>query len=238
MLMNAGLHAGLYFTDGFGITTMDMFDTFIIAVGVALLLVGLYLFVSGKQGDGSRNSNLEGFGIKINVSNPSIILIVIGVFLILLPKFLPNAPEIDPGPGPIPVPGPGPTPGPIDPVVPEQPAVYFPKGDWYLTGFTQNGIDLTSAMTATASFSPNSKEAITWRMDFVTADMWGNMSQFFYAGRISHQNNSYTISVTQTNDPSLGGEVSSGLIMNMEDNGQLHLEYTIGFNKFITHWGQ
>ena len=48
---------------------MDTFDTFIVAVGVALVLVGLYLFISGKQGDGSRNSNVEGFGIKINVSN-------------------------------------------------------------------------------------------------------------------------------------------------------------------------
>ncbi|MDY6929668.1 MAG: hypothetical protein SWN10_21535 [Pseudomonadota bacterium] len=79
-----------------GLKTKNTFDTFIVAVGAALVLVGLYLFISGKQGDGSRNSNVEGFGIKINVSNPSIILVVIGIGLILLPMFLPNAPDTKP----------------------------------------------------------------------------------------------------------------------------------------------
>ncbi|GGF64918.1 hypothetical protein [Alteromonas lipolytica] len=227
---------------------MDMFDTFIIAVGVALVLVGLYLFVSGKQGDGSRNSNVEGFGIKINVSNPSIILIVIGVGLILLPKFLPNPPPPGPDhiPRPDPIPKPNPEPEPEQEPDPKQepdpepkkPTIYFPEGEWYLTGYSQNGVDFTAAMSATIRFAPDSKEAVHWRTDYVVADMWGNMSQVYYTGRISYQHDQYTISITQTNDPSLSGGTSSQLIMNVEDNNQLHLEYTIGFNTYITHWKQ
>ena len=38
MLMNTGLLAGLYFTDGFGITTMDMFGIFFIILGIMLVL--------------------------------------------------------------------------------------------------------------------------------------------------------------------------------------------------------
>ena len=216
-----------------GQNTMDTFDTFIIAVGVALVLVGLYLFISGKQGDGSRNSNVEGFGIKINVSNPSIILVVIGIGLILLPKFLPNAPDPNPYIPPDPINGPGPGP---EPIIPVQPAVYYPEGDWYLVGYTQNGVDISMSVEANATFSAKSSNGVTWRMEFVATDMWGNMSQYFYSGTISHADEGYYFTVKQTNDPSIPSEVRSPLIMNLEDNGQLHLEYAIGVNNIIIHW--
>ncbi|GGD64678.1 hypothetical protein [Lacimicrobium alkaliphilum] len=56
---------------------MDTFDLILLTTGVLLILVGLGLFIFGNR-DGNKNY-LEGFGIKLDVSNPSIILIVAGV---------------------------------------------------------------------------------------------------------------------------------------------------------------
>ncbi|MBR9912874.1 MAG: hypothetical protein GYB33_21240 [Gammaproteobacteria bacterium] len=67
---------------------MDTLDYFIVVIGAVLIVIGLYLFIAGKSGDASNN--VEGFGIKLNVSNPSIILIVLGIGLVLVPRFLPQ----------------------------------------------------------------------------------------------------------------------------------------------------
>ena len=66
---------------------MDSFDLILIITGALLILVGLGLFIFGKK-EGNKNY-LEGFGIKLDVSNPSIILIVAGVGLLLAPRLLP-----------------------------------------------------------------------------------------------------------------------------------------------------
>ncbi|MDY6929667.1 MAG: hypothetical protein SWN10_21530 [Pseudomonadota bacterium] len=97
--------------------------------------------------------------------------------------------------------------------------VYYPEGDWYLVGYTQNGVDISMAVEGNATFSAKSAGGVSWRMEFVATDLWGNMSQYFYSGTISHTD-----------------EVRSPPIMNLEDNGQLHLEYAIGVNKIIIHW--
>lgn len=68
---------------------MDVLDIIIMLIGAVLLVTGLALFVSGKRSEHSQ-SNVEGFGVKINISNPSVLLIVFGIGLILLPRFLPN----------------------------------------------------------------------------------------------------------------------------------------------------
>ncbi len=65
---------------------MDVFDYVIMTAGGALIVVSLYLYISGNKEGGSTN-NLEGFGIKLNVSNPSTLLIVAGVLLLLVPRF-------------------------------------------------------------------------------------------------------------------------------------------------------
>lgn len=72
---------------------MDVIDYISMTVGGILIVIGLYLFVSGKRESTNRN-HVEGFGIKLNVSNPSIILIVLGIGLLLVPRLLPKpAPE-------------------------------------------------------------------------------------------------------------------------------------------------
>lgn len=227
---------------------MDMLDLFIIALGVALVTVGLYLFISGKQGDGSRNSNVEGFGIKINVSNPSIILIVIGIGLILVPKFLPNDKKPDnPADSNVGLPTNitnddntnQPVSGlPVPNNAPQQTSVYLPNGNWYLANYQENGIDVSMAVTANISFSMANSTTINWRGDFAVSDFWGNISQYYYVGVTEYRNNGYQMSITSTNDPSIGGQIQMPLIMQLDNNGQLHLEYTLGQNHIITHWHQ
>jgi len=51
---------------------MSIVDIVFMFFGALLIFAGLYLFVSGKK-DTSSN-HVEGVGIKLNVSNPSIIL--------------------------------------------------------------------------------------------------------------------------------------------------------------------
>jgi len=68
---------------------MDIFDNIVVLVGCALIVIGLVLFIIGKK-ESANSNHVEGFGIKLNVSNPSIILIVLGVGLLLVPRLLPN----------------------------------------------------------------------------------------------------------------------------------------------------
>lgn len=71
---------------------MDVFDTIIMLIGGLLIVIGLMLFISGTKESTSHN-NVEGFGIKLNVSNPSILLIVFGIGLLLVPRLLPKQEE-------------------------------------------------------------------------------------------------------------------------------------------------
>ncbi|WP_448554416.1 hypothetical protein [Thalassotalea montiporae] len=68
---------------------MDFFDNIVMLVGCLLIVVGVVMFAIGKKESANQN-NVEGFGIKVNVSNPSIILIVLGIGLLLVPRLLPS----------------------------------------------------------------------------------------------------------------------------------------------------
>jgi hypothetical protein len=82
---------------------MDTFDFIIIGLGIALIGIGLFLFIAGKR-ESQHGNQVEGFGIKLNVSNPSIILIVFGIGLVLFPRIMPSnfiqGPSDEPRPGP------------------------------------------------------------------------------------------------------------------------------------------
>jgi len=56
---------------------MAIFDIIIMLAGGFLIIAGLVMFVSGKRETGKNN--VEAFGIKVDVSNPSILLIALGV---------------------------------------------------------------------------------------------------------------------------------------------------------------
>jgi WD40 repeat protein len=53
-------------------------------LGVVLIVVGLWLFIRGKIG--SRQNEVSAFGVKISVSNPSLILVVLGILMMVIPQ--------------------------------------------------------------------------------------------------------------------------------------------------------
>jgi len=74
------------------------FDTVLTIIGVLLIGFGLYIFLAGKgHREGAPSSKVEGFGIKIDVANPSILLIILGVGLVLVPRFFPDPTPDDDG---------------------------------------------------------------------------------------------------------------------------------------------
>ncbi len=70
---------------------MTTFDHIVMIVGFALIVIGLILFIMRKK-ESSNSDHVEGFGIKLNVRNPSIILIILGSGLLLVPRLLPQNP--------------------------------------------------------------------------------------------------------------------------------------------------
>ncbi len=74
------------------------FDTVLTIIGVVLIGFGLYVFLAGKgHREGTPSNKVEGFGIKVDVANPSILLIILGVGLVLVPRFFPDATPGDDG---------------------------------------------------------------------------------------------------------------------------------------------
>jgi len=84
-----------------------LFDTLLVIAGLILVATGLVMFIYSKTS--SQASSVEAFGIKLNVTHPSLILVLAGVGLMLAPRLLPGLPGKDkPEPPIIAQPGPQP----------------------------------------------------------------------------------------------------------------------------------
>lgn len=66
-------------------------DLLLTVVGVALIVIGVGVFLLGKSkaGKDDHSNVFEAFGIKLDVANPSVLLIMFGVVLMLAPRFVP-----------------------------------------------------------------------------------------------------------------------------------------------------
>ena len=232
---------------------MDIFDYVIMTVGGVLTVIGLILFVAGKK-EGGSNNNVEGFGIKLNVSNPSIILIVFGVGLLLVPRLLPNhrsEKAIDPGRtyvqpkqvvdvfDPIEDPEqvdedyilPAPTPVPVN--------IFFPAGMWHLTSYSEAGQDLSNNINGTINFTRQSAQNISWVSTFNVNDNWGNfVANYQYQGSISSDGVSYTMQAISSNDPNFIRQGAIPLELLAENGGVLHMRYLYQGAELILHWRQ
>jgi len=72
-------------------------DTLLFWIGLVITFVGLYVFITGRSSSdpNKKGSNrFEAFGIKIDVSNPSLLLIILGVVMMIAPKFIPQPQEL------------------------------------------------------------------------------------------------------------------------------------------------
>lgn len=67
-----------------------LFDTLLMLAGLVLVATGLVMFIYSKTS--TQASSVEAFGIKLNVTHPSLILVLAGVGLMLAPRLLPGLP--------------------------------------------------------------------------------------------------------------------------------------------------
>ncbi|MDO9467138.1 MAG: hypothetical protein Q7J36_07535 [Thiobacillus sp.] len=67
-----------------------LIDTLLVLAGLALVATGLVMFIYSKTS--TQASSVEAFGIKLNVTHPSLILVLAGVGLMLAPRLLPGLP--------------------------------------------------------------------------------------------------------------------------------------------------
>lgn len=67
-----------------------LFDSLLVIAGLVLVVTGLVMFIYSKTS--TQASSVEAFGIKLNVTHPSLILVLAGVGLMLAPRLLPGLP--------------------------------------------------------------------------------------------------------------------------------------------------
>ena len=67
-----------------------LIDTLLVLAGLVLVATGLVMFIYSKTS--TQASSVEAFGIKLNVTHPSLILVLAGVGLMLAPRLLPELP--------------------------------------------------------------------------------------------------------------------------------------------------
>ena len=229
---------------------MDIFDYVIMTVGGALTIIGLILFVLGKKEGGSNN--VEGFGIKLNVSNPSIILIVFGVGLLLVPRLLPNnrlQNEFEPGPRYeqpakndevfVPAKEPERQQQVEDYISPVPPSVFFPTGIWHLTSYSEAGQDLSNNISGTINFTRQSAQSVGWVSNFNVNDEWGNyVGNYQYKGTISSDGNYYSMLVVSSTDPNFIRQGAIALELLAENGGVLHMRYLYLGSEILVHFRQ
>ena len=62
-----------------------LLDTLLVIAGLVLVATGLVMFIYSKTS--TQASSVEAFGIKLNVTHPSLILVLAGVGLMLAPQY-------------------------------------------------------------------------------------------------------------------------------------------------------
>ena len=208
---------------------MNNIDIIFMFFGALLIFAGLYLFLSGKK-DTSSN-HVEGFGIKLNVSNPSIILILSGVGLLVLPRFMPennntlNNNDLN---------------NDVLPPVVVNDSTYFPENSWNLTSYQENGVDFSVPyqVNATMTFSNRTATQTHWTTNVFVYDMNGNIINNSYNGKITNSSNGYTISFVGSTAIDFQPELNIPLEMKIENGGILHMSYTSRSGSEIAHWQQ
>ena len=68
---------------------MPIFDVALMITGAILMVIGILLLMLNKK-SGSAASKIEGFGIKLDIANPPLLLVFAGIGMMLVPRFIPS----------------------------------------------------------------------------------------------------------------------------------------------------
>ena len=233
---------------------MELFDYIIMAVGGLLIAIGLFLFISGKK-ESAKSNQVEGFGIKLNVSNPSIILIVLGIGLLLVPRLLPTnsvesttdlnqttaarstiSPQIQAESANTGLVAESFEEPAVIPVPKPPPSIFLPIGTWQLSGYELDSVDYSGNYQGSINFVGQSSTTTAWGSNFMIVDVWGNVANYQYEGMISGSGTGYYISITASNDPSFFAEGAIPLDLKLENGGVLHMSYVSNGTNILMHW--
>ncbi len=116
------------------------------------------------------------------------------------------------------------------------PRVYFPTGQWHLSGYEENDINLSANIRGTLVFTKQSDTVYRWSSNFVFMNDWGNMVNYQYQGTTSFNSNAYEISFLNSTDPNISAQRSIPLELKLENGGQLHMKYWYDDSKILLHW--
>jgi hypothetical protein len=215
------------------------------------------LFVTGKVA--GSNNKIEAFGIKMDVSNPSLILLAAGIGLLLVPRLLPadrktqgpappavatvaptgQAPVAAPAVQEVPAAVPQPVTPPVAavpqpaPAAPEAPAMPSLGGNYLLDTFMENGV--YTNYDAFLTISPTAKNRYAWYSAFQVFNQFGGVATLEYQGEIIQRGGAWAMSITASNDPNWygPGEIPLGL---KSDGDTLELRYRYGGSRIAAVW--
>lgn len=118
--------------------------------------------------------------------------------------------------------------------------IYFPKNNWQLNSYQENGVEFIVPLqvNATITFSNRSASQTYWTTNVFFLDVNGNISNNSYNGRITFINNGYTISFLGSTALIFEPELNIPLELKIENSGILHMSYISRSGEVIVHWQQ
>ena len=212
----------------------DNNEIVIMIVGIFLIIIGIVIFITGRY---SNNENhVEGFGIKMDVKNPSLILIVFGVFLLIFPMMNPKKKEV-----------------PLSQAKTEVEHVEKPttkikeeinsvaqsvskpkvkaniisfsiKGEYSLSAYTEDNIPYN--ITGQLQIEAVQHQKYSYSVQYQVRDQWNNNISITFAGYFIKRGNQWYLKVNASNDPEWRdiGEVPTQLVYDNSSH-MLGLQY-------------
>ena len=216
----------------------DNNEIVIMIVGIFLIIIGIIIFITGRY---SNNENhVEGFGIKMDVKNPSLILIVFGVFLLIFPMMNPKEKAVSLSQPKTEVEA---TEKPQDKVVFKpttkikeeiKPVVkpvskannpsFSIKGEYSLSAYTEDNVPYN--ITGQLQIEAVQHQKYPYSVQYQVRDQWNNNISITFAGYFIKRANQWYLKVNASNDPEWRdiGEVPTQLVYDKSSH-MLGLQY-------------
>lgn len=219
---------------------MSTFDMVVMVSGALLMIVGVWLFARRKA-EGANH--IEALGIKMDVSHPALVLVVLGFLLLLVPRLLPEPAKID-GVKPVPMQtdthqvstpaGSQSVSTPLSTVVePAEPVPLNPVGDYRLVSYLENNI--VYATVGEMHVVALDKARYQWRSAFQTLNTYGQLVQLSYQGEMRHEGNNWFFRVTNSNNPVWFNQGEVPMMLKSE-NQQLGMRYAYNGADIVVIW--